>query len=71
MEAHVEVGGSSNGNGEDVAGGSAPISGPGPNGSLPWMTRMKIAIVTAKGLAFLHDPNMPVIYKVSNILLDM
>ncbi|CAM0907712.1 unnamed protein product [Alopecurus aequalis] len=43
------------------------------NGSLPWTTRMKIAIGTAKGLAFLHDADMPVIYrdlKASNILLD-
>ncbi|VAI32430.1 unnamed protein product [Triticum turgidum subsp. durum] len=43
------------------------------NGSLPWMTRMKIAVGTAKGLAFLHDADPPVIYrdfKASNILLD-
>uniref|UniRef100_A0ACD5Y4U8 Uncharacterized protein n=1 Tax=Avena sativa TaxID=4498 RepID=A0ACD5Y4U8_AVESA len=43
------------------------------NGSLPWMTRMKIAVGAAKGLAFLHDADIPVIYrdfKASNILLD-
>uniref|UniRef100_A0ACD5YFW1 Uncharacterized protein n=1 Tax=Avena sativa TaxID=4498 RepID=A0ACD5YFW1_AVESA len=43
------------------------------NGSLPWMTRMKIAVGAAKGLAFLHDADTPVIYrdfKASNILLD-
>ncbi|KAL5201261.1 hypothetical protein ABZP36_035615 [Zizania latifolia] len=41
---------------------------------LPWMTRMKIALGAAKGLAFLHDADPPVIYrdfKASNILLDM
>ena len=45
----------------------------GINGSLPWMTRMKIAVGAAKGLAFLHDADTPVIYrdfKASNILLD-
>ncbi|KAM3257474.1 hypothetical protein ACQJBY_049654 [Aegilops geniculata] len=43
------------------------------NGSLPWMTRLKIAVGAAKGLAFLHDADPPVIYrdfKASNILLD-
>lgn len=43
------------------------------NGSLPWMTRMKIAVGAAKGLAFLHDADPPVIYrdfKASNILVD-
>ncbi|XP_020154672.1 serine/threonine-protein kinase RIPK [Aegilops tauschii subsp. strangulata] len=43
------------------------------NGSLPWMTRIKIAVGAAKGLAFLHDADPPVIYrdfKASNILLD-
>ncbi|KAM0917696.1 hypothetical protein ACQ4PT_009163 [Festuca glaucescens] len=42
--------------------------------SLPWMTRMKIAVGAAKGLAFLHNADTPVIYrdfKASNILLDM
>jgi len=37
------------------------------------MTRMKIAVGAAKGLAFLHDADPPVIYrdfKASNILLD-
>jgi serine/threonine protein kinase len=37
------------------------------------MTRMKIAVGAAKGLAFLHGADPPVIYrdfKASNILLD-
>ncbi|KAL4571818.1 hypothetical protein LXL04_018583 [Taraxacum kok-saghyz] len=41
--------------------------------SLPWSTRMKIAQQAAKGLAFLHELENPVIYrdfKASNILLD-
>jgi serine/threonine protein kinase len=36
------------------------------------MTRMKIAVGAAKGLAFLHEADTPVIYrdfKASNILL--
>ncbi|KAG6669078.1 putative receptor-like protein kinase At1g72540 [Carya illinoinensis] len=40
--------------------------------ALPWLTRIKIAIGTAKGLAFLHEEETPVIYrdfKASNILL--
>ncbi|KAE8675973.1 Receptor-like serine/threonine-protein kinase [Hibiscus syriacus] len=41
--------------------------------SLPWVTRMKIALGAAKGLAYLHEAEKPVIYrdfKASNILLD-
>lgn len=40
---------------------------------LPWLTRLKIAVGAAKGLAFLHETEKPVIYrdfKASNILLD-
>ncbi|XP_030469802.1 serine/threonine-protein kinase RIPK-like [Syzygium oleosum] len=41
--------------------------------TLPWSARMKIALGAAKGLAFLHEGENPVIYrdfKASNILLD-
>ncbi|KAG6471143.1 probable serine/threonine-protein kinase PBL16 [Zingiber officinale] len=40
---------------------------------LPWAIRMKIAFDAAKGLAFLHEAEKPVIFrdfKTSNILLD-
>ncbi|MFS8010174.1 putative protein kinase RLK-Pelle-RLCK-VIIa-2 family [Helianthus anomalus] len=41
--------------------------------SLSWLTRIKIALGAAKGLAFLHGEEKPVIYrdfKTSNILLE-
>ncbi|KAK0571043.1 hypothetical protein LWI29_010242 [Acer saccharum] len=41
--------------------------------TLPWSTRMKIALGAAKGLAFLHGEDNQVIYrdfKTSNVLLD-
>jgi len=41
--------------------------------TLPWDTRLKVAIGAAKGVAFLHGAKQPVIYrdmKASNILLD-
>ncbi|KAJ6698261.1 SERINE/THREONINE-PROTEIN KINASE PBL12-RELATED [Salix purpurea] len=45
----------------------------GYSAALPWSTRMKIALGAAKGVAFLHETDKPVIYrdfKSSNILLD-
>uniref|UniRef100_A0A1D1XK53 non-specific serine/threonine protein kinase n=1 Tax=Anthurium amnicola TaxID=1678845 RepID=A0A1D1XK53_9ARAE len=42
--------------------------------TMAWPTRMKIAVGAAKGLAFLHGAERPVIYrdfKTSNILLDV
>ncbi|KAI5078552.1 hypothetical protein GOP47_0006223 [Adiantum capillus-veneris] len=44
------------------------------NQALTWAIRMKIAVGAAKGLAFLHEAERPVIYrdfKTSNILLDL
>lgn len=41
--------------------------------TLSWSTRMKISLGAAKGLAFLHEGDKPVIYrdfKASNILID-
>ncbi|CAL0311737.1 unnamed protein product [Lupinus luteus] len=41
--------------------------------SLPWETRLTIAVDAAKGLSFLHGAKKPVIYgdfKTSNVLLD-
>lgn len=45
----------------------------GYSGTLPWLTRIKIAIGAAKGLSCLHEEEKPIIYrdfKASNILLD-
>lgn len=45
----------------------------GYSAALPWSIRMKIALGAAKGLAFLHESEQPVIYrdfKASNVLLD-
>ena len=41
--------------------------------ALSWAIRMKVALGAAKGLAFLHEAEKPVIFrdfKASNILLD-
>ncbi|KAF5727280.1 putative receptor-like protein kinase [Tripterygium wilfordii] len=46
----------------------------GYSATLPWLTRLKIAVGVAKGLAFLHEEEQPVIYrdfKASNVLLDL
>ncbi|KAJ1268739.1 hypothetical protein BS78_07G158000 [Paspalum vaginatum] len=43
------------------------------HGCLPWMRRVQVAVGAARGLAFLHHADTPVIYrdfKASNILLD-
>lgn len=45
----------------------------GVRATLAWQKRLKIALDAAKGLAFLHDVEKPIIYrdfKTSNILLD-
>ncbi|WVZ92595.1 hypothetical protein U9M48_038644 [Paspalum notatum var. saurae] len=45
----------------------------GGGGCLPWRRRVQVAVGAARGLAFLHDADTPVIYrdfKASNILLD-
>jgi serine/threonine protein kinase len=45
----------------------------GSSATLPWSTRMKIALGAAKGLAFLHEADKLVIYRdfqTPNILLD-
>lgn len=45
----------------------------GTGGALEWKIRLKIAIGAARGLAFLHSSENPVIYrdfKTANILLD-
>ncbi|GAB2274068.1 Serine/threonine-protein kinase pbl13 [Dionaea muscipula] len=41
--------------------------------ALPWLTRMRIALEAAKGLAYLHGENKPIIFrdfKAGNILSD-
>jgi len=45
----------------------------GVGSTLTWSKRMKIALHAARGLAFLHGAERPIIYrdfKTSNILLD-
>lgn len=49
---------------DDLTGGVIPM---------PWPTRLAVALDAAKGLAFLHGAEIPIIYrdfKTSNILLD-
>lgn len=46
----------------------------GVRATLTWQKRLKIALDAAKGLAFLHGVEKPIIYrdfKTSNILLDL
>jgi len=52
---------------------SVPLWLQGMSSTLTWLRRLKIALDAAKGLAFLHGLDRPIIYrdfKTSNILLD-